>query len=117
MGQIVAVYPDQPSFTQTITLGAAQFQLRLTWRNRLGAWYADLWTAAGVEVWLGQRVSPGWPLGHKLAAEGAPDGHLFVRGPPEYSRADLGSSVQIVFYATDEIPEPADDDGLAITLA
>ncbi len=117
MGQIIATYPEQPCFTQTVKLGDAQFSLRLTWRERLGAWYADLWTAAGDAVWLGQRVSPGWPLGHGLGAEQGPDGHLYVRGPSEYSRFDLGSSVQIVFYATDEIPETEDSGGLAITIS
>lgn len=117
MGQAVTVFPAQPSFRQTLTLGDAQFELRLQWRERLAAWYADLWTAAGLPVWLGVRVSPGWALGFGLVAENAPDGVLFVRGPPEYSRMDLGGSVQIVFYATEELESAGDDDtsGLAIT--
>ena len=107
MGQIVNVFPEQPSLRQSLTLGDAQYSLRLTWRDRTAAWYADLWTADGTAVWLGQRVSPGWALGGGLQPEGKPDGALLVRGPADYSRYDLGSTVQIVFYPADELPEAA----------
>ena len=108
MGQIVATFQAQPSVRQSLTLGGAQFELRLTWRDRPGggAWYADLWDATGAEVWLGQRVSTRWGLGLGLLPPGAPDGVLFVRGPEEYERADLGDTVQIVFYPAEELPEP-----------
>lgn len=118
MGQIITVYPALPSFRQSVTLGGTQYSLRLTWRDRPAAWYADLWTAAGAPVWLGQRVTPGWPLGTGLEPVGKPDGALMVRGPSGgYNRHDLGQTVQIVFYPADELPAPAtDDDGLTVTL-
>jgi hypothetical protein len=117
MGQIVAVFPDLPSFRQTLTLGDAQFGLRLTWRERPAGWYADLYTATGAPVWLGQRLSPGWPLGHGLHADGAPDGVMLVRGPYEYTRGDLGATLEIVFYSTSELPVvAAESDGLSVTV-
>lgn len=117
MGQIAAAYPDLPAFSQALTLGDVQYKLRLTWRERLGAWYADLWTAAGVEVWLGQRVSTGWGLALGLSPVDKPDGIFLVRGPSEYARGDLGGSVQLVFYPTDELPaRSASDLGITVTL-
>jgi hypothetical protein len=115
MGQILTFRPQLPADQQAVTLGDATFTLQLTWRDRSAAWYADLWTAAGDAIWLGARVTPGWPLGGGLIAEGAPDGLLLVRGPSDYERADLGGSVQIVFYPTDELPDAAvEDDGIVV---
>lgn len=109
MGQIVTVFPEQPAFRQSLTLGDEQFSLRLTWRDRTAAWYADLWAADGTPVWLGQRLSPSWALGLGLAPAGKPDGLFIVRGPDNYDRLDLGNTLQLVFYPTDELPEPSAD--------
>lgn len=106
MGQILTVYPEQPSLRQTVTLGGTQYDLRLVWRDRPAAWYADLWAADGTEVWLGQRVTPGWPLGAGLGPVGKLDGALLVRGPSGgYDRHDLGRTVQLVYYPSSELPE------------
>ena len=103
MGQILTVFPAQPSFRQTVTLGELQFSLRLTWRHRLQAWYGDLFAANGDEIWLGQRVSPGWGLSLGLNPDGQPDGPMLIRGPGDYNRSDFGSTVEIVFYTNAEI--------------
>lgn len=121
MGQILTAFPNQPSFRQTMTLGDTQFGLRLTWRHRLAAWYADLFAANGDTIWAGVRVSPGWALGIGLVQEGEPAGSLFVRGPSEYERLDLGSTVQIVFYSDDEMDAAraaaaTDEDAVTVTL-
>ena len=117
MGQIVSVFPAQPALRQTLTLGDEQFSLRLTWRDRTYAWYADLWAADGTPIWLGQRVSAGWALGFGLEPEGKPDGVFLVRGPDEYDRMDLGNTLQLVFYPTDELPEAeVSDDDLVVTV-
>jgi len=117
VGQIVTVYPEQPSHRQTLVLGDTQYSLRLTWRERPAAWYADLWQADGTPVWLGQRVTPGWALGGGLTPAGKPAGALLVRGPSDYGRYDLGDTVQIVFYADDELPAAAAiDDALTVTV-
>lgn len=118
MGQILRAHPALPASRQIVTLGEDRYTLRLRWRERLGAWYADLYDASGVAIWEGQRVTTQWALGLGLAAEGAPDGMLFVRGPADYARADLGGSVELVFYATDELPAPsATASELTITLS
>lgn len=117
MGQIVTVFPEQPSFRQSLVLGDTQYSLRLTWRDRPAGWYADLWDATGTPVWLGQRVSPGWALGGGLTPASKPDGALLVRGPGDYNRYDLGDTVQIVFYPSDELPAAtAGDAALTVTV-
>jgi len=112
MGRILTMYPAQPQVLQMVTLGETQNQLRVTWRERLNAWYADLYTSGMVPIWLGQRVSTQWALGLGLQPESKPEGIFLVRGPAEYVRENLGSSVQIVFYPADELPAAsvADDD-------
>jgi len=104
MGQILTTPSDLPQYTQSLTLGGTQYRLQLTWRERLRGWYADLWTTDGTAVWLGQRLSSDWALGAGLVAENAAEGLLLVRGPADYSRADLGASLKLVFYPTDELP-------------
>lgn len=117
MGQIVTVFPSQPSFRQSLTLGGTQYSLRLTWRDRTSSWYADLWTADGAPVYLGQRLSAGWAVGLGLGPEGKPDGVLLVRGPPDFGRMDLGATAQLVFYPTDELPSAtAADDAVTVTI-
>lgn len=117
MRNVLTVHPRLPASRQALTLGDAKYSLRLTWRERTAAWYADLWTAAGVPVWLGQRVTPGWALGLGLVPDNAPDGILLVRGPSSYERLDLGGAVELVFYATADLPvATTEDDGLTITL-
>ena len=111
MGQIITVFPAQPSFRQSLTLGGVQFSLRLTWRDRpsQGGWYADLFDATGAAIFAGIRLSPGWPLAGGLSPAGAPPGVLLVRGPSQYERPDLGDTVQIVYYPPEEFPPPPED--------
>ena len=118
MGRIVTVVTDNPCQSQVLTLGGAQYRLRLTWRERLAGWYADLWDAEGAQVWAGVRVSSSWALGFGLSPENRPDGIFLVRGPNEARRQDLGASQRLVFYGTDELPEiVADDLGLVVTVS
>lgn len=115
-GQILSVDPDLPASTQTVTLGDVQYRLRLTWRPRLRAWYADLYELDGTALWLGQRVSPRWALNLGLEPDGAPAGLLLVRGPDSYRRGDLGGSLKLVFYADADLPAPTSTD-LAISVS
>jgi hypothetical protein len=117
MGQILTVHPTIPAERQTVTLGGARYDLRLTWRDRTASWYADLWDATGAPIWLGQRVTPGWGLGTGLVVAGEPDGIFVVRGPSDFERLDLGAAVKIAFYPTSELPTRTSTDyGLTITI-
>lgn len=116
MGRILTVHPEIPAHRQTVTLGGNRYTLRLTWRDRCAAWYADLWNASGDAIWLGQRVTPGWGLGLGLVVSGEPDGILLVTGPSDFERLDLGGVVEIAFYASTDLPSPTVEDlGLIIT--
>ncbi len=119
MGQIITVFPEQPSFQQSLTLDGVQFSLRLTFYERpsQSGWYADLFDATRAPIFAGQRLSPGWGLGLGLLPEGAPTGVLFVRGPSRYERFDLGDTVQIVYYPPEEFPpEPVDPNPITVVI-
>jgi hypothetical protein len=108
MGQQIAVYPQRPRFLQTVTLDDVQYRLRLTWKERCGAWYADLYSLDGTALSLGMRVSPGWGLLTSILPTSgeSPPGFIFVRGGDPYEREGLGESVQIVYYTRAEVGEP-----------
>lgn len=110
MPQIISTRQERPRDTQTVTLGDAQFRIRLTWRGRPGvaAWYFDLFALDSTPLVLGVRISPGWsPLGF-LQKEGLPDGQIMVDGPEPYTREMLGGELLLTFYTTAEIAAEAD---------
>lgn len=109
MGQIAQTFQQLPSHEQSLTLGTVQYRLRLIWRERNEAWYADLETLDGTAIWQGQRVSTQWALGFGLEPVNKPEGQFFVRGPAEYDRESLGDTVQLVFYPDDELPAASAD--------
>ncbi len=98
MSAILPAYPSLPSHTYTITLGALSFTLRYVFRPRLSAWYIDVFDAGGTALARSRRLSPGWSPLYALPIVGGPDGYLWVRGPDEYGRLDLGDSIKLVFY-------------------
>lgn len=115
----IAVYPDQRTHLQTLLLEGVQVQLRLQWVARTRGWYLDLSALDGTPLLKGQRLSPGSPplLGYQLGPL-APPGTFFVRGPSDYFRTDLGARLVLLYYASDEVPEPSSvDDGIAVALA
>jgi hypothetical protein len=111
MADQVAVFPDLPQHTQTLTWGDRQVRLRFTYRQRLGSWYLDIFETAGPAeagvvgalgppIVLGRRISARWAPLLGLAPEGLPlsrevfavvDGA--VRSEP-YRRSDFGASTE-----------------------
>ena len=111
MSAILPAYPSLPAHTYTITLGSASFTLRYVFRPRLSAWYIDLFDAAGTALARSRRLSPGWSPLYALPIAGGPDGYLWVRGPDEYGRMDLGDAIKLVFYDASAVtgtPAPSD---------
>jgi hypothetical protein len=103
--QAIPVFPDLPQWTETVTLGDAQFRLTFTWRERPRAWYLDIETLEGTPLASGRRLSPGWDVLYGLLPEaGVPAGHLFVTGPDPYEREQLGGDVQVIWMGSDEEP-------------
>lgn len=117
MGKILATFPAQPDSVQTVTLDSVQYRVRLYWRDRLAAWYFDLRLLDGTALVLGRRVSSGWSPVVGIKRDGMPPGYLLVRGVPEYTREQLGTDVQIVYYSADEVTRGTPDTfGITVTL-
>ena len=106
MAAILATFPAEPDTTQTVTLGDAQYRVRLYYRPRLESWYVDIFTLDGVALARGRRVSPGWDLLTGLLG-GLPSGHLLISGDDPYDRFMLGERVRLTWYETSEVPTPA----------
>ena len=108
MGVLLTTFPSLPASTQTVTLDAEQYRVRLTWRHRCQGWYLDLYTLAGVALLLGRRLSAQWSPNMGLVIEAGPDGYLFVRGTDEYVREDLGENLLLLYYTAAEVAAVAD---------
>jgi hypothetical protein len=114
MGQILPGYPEQPDQTYLITLengrdadgeeiAPSSLRVRLTWRERVAGWYLTLSTSDDVVISEGNRLCPGAALSFQTAE--APPGVLLVVGEDGYAQADLGTSLLVVYYPPDEIPD------------
>jgi len=104
MGQAIKAFPVKPHDWQTVPLGDGKFRITLTWRERCRAWYLDVYTAAGVAVALGRRVSPGYGPLLDLSLPTGPEGMIIASGKDPYRREDFGDSVRLVYYEEDELP-------------
>ena len=51
---------DADTYTQRVTLGGEAFQVRLSWRERIGGWYADVSDRDGNRIISGRRLAQGW---------------------------------------------------------
>ena len=77
--------------------------LRVYWLPRCAAWYLDVLSAAGVDVAVGARLTPGAPLALPAAWEGGPPGRFICSGPDVYTKQDLGVQVQVLYVTAAEI--------------
>lgn len=104
MGLILPAFPEIPCHSFTVTLGEAQYNIRMTWRDRTQSWYMDLYDVENNPLALGKRLAPGWaPLAGTLRdPEG---GYFYVSGEDGYKQEDLGKTLQVIFYTMEEIGE------------
>lgn len=89
-----------PSQSQTVTLDGVVYQVRVTYRRRLSAWYLDLLTQSGDPLIMGRRLTPGWsPLSGRRAVVGGPDAVLYVSDIADpYRRDQLGRELTVTLY-------------------
>lgn len=117
----ISAFPAQPALIQTVTLGDQQLRLRLTWRQRMQAWYLDLEDLAGARLLSGARLSAGWGPGAGLmrGVPGWPGGILYVRGTDDMGRRALGSGMILEWFSDAELqaaaPAPTSD-GVTVVL-
>ena len=81
-------------------------RVRFTWRERLAAWYLDIYDLDDVPIILGRRVTEQWaPLaGHALGDELDRDVLLVVQGPSPYAREDLGDRLMVLLVPRADLP-------------
>lgn len=124
MADTLAVFEQLPQHTQTIVWGERQVRFRLTWRERTGSWYIDIFELDDVTLIVaGRRVSALWvPLtGLALGDSLARDRELYVIagiGADPFPRADLNQDgpVQLILILDDELPPVVEDPNLAVTV-
>lgn len=113
MPQRISMVADADVDRQTVELGSGVYQLETRWNDRAQAWYLYLFDSAGQGVASGIRLSPRWSPLAGLVPDLWQGGILYVRGPDDYGRAELGRGVLLLYYTADEIPPVASDlDGL-----
>lgn len=124
MAEAIAAFQEQPQFTQTLIWGTTQVRFRLTYRDRTGAWYFDLFETDDVtEIITGRRVSPRWNslLGQALDDQLARDRFFYVFagiGSDPYPREDLNQDgpLEMSLFLRSELPVTTVDPNLAVTV-
>lgn len=102
MARTLNTFPLIPSHTQTVKLGGTVFRLRLTWRDRNEAWYVDLFERDGTPIRYGKRLSAEWvPLNEVMNPR--EDGMIYVVGPGNYDRDDLGDTLTLEYLSPAEL--------------
>lgn len=102
------------------TIGGVEVEVRLVWRERLGAWFMDVSDATGAPLLQGKRVTPATEPWRAIIGEdtgGPQGGALVVVGRDPYYRSDLNAGVDLLYLRADEVPDDIDPtDGLVATV-
>jgi hypothetical protein len=103
------LFPSQAQDTSTQSWVDRQIRMRLTWRERTGAWYVDLFELDDTPIVFGRRISPSFfpLLGLGFEGESLPrDQVLFVAGPTDpYERDTLADTLVVSLVSQSEIDE------------
>ncbi|MHC4715248.1 MAG: phage baseplate plug family protein, partial [Planctomycetota bacterium] len=67
-----------PFWEFTYALGGVEVTMRLTWSDRLGNWYADLFDADGETIWAGVKINVRHSIGFRTLSERRPDGFFYA---------------------------------------
>lgn len=108
----IEVFNEIPQITQTIVWGETQVRVRLTFRERVGSWYVDIFEQDGTTpIILGRRVSPRWaPVEAYGLADRLSRTVVFVvdgpTGSDPYDRTEVQTDgpVRLLLVDLDEFP-------------
>ena len=103
MGRRLAAFADLPSHTISTILGGNSFRVRYTWRERMRAWYVDLFDNDGNALAVGRRMSPKSTPWSNFIADGFPTVFVICVGPDGYGQLDLGEILALVANTTAEL--------------
>lgn len=83
-------------------LDGQTFRLVLTWRERQGLWYLDLYTSGGTALLLGAALQPGSPLLLRRQGPEWPGGSLMLHDVDGSGEActlsGLGTTHELVYW-------------------
>lgn len=102
----IPVQPSVPDQAFSVDLDGVGFNLRLRWNTTAAQWFLDLSAADGSPIWSGMGLVSNWPLGIRDRDERRPAGRLMPvdtrRAPAAIGLADLGDTVQLVYFDASE---------------
>lgn len=99
--QRLPAFPDLPQHVMRVDLAGRRYTYRRTYRPRTRAWYVDIYDDQGKVIVEGQRLTPGVPLSTSFEVD--LPGVIYVRGPDDYRREDLGGDLREIFATFDEL--------------
>lgn len=115
MAERFQFFPENPSNTSIQTWGDRQVRLRMTYRERMSAWYMDLFDADGVALAVGRRVSPSYAplLGLGLEGFNLPRGRflIFVGPVDPYAKEALSDTLDGILLTQEEVDAAQSDTG------
>lgn len=124
MANKIATFQEQPAFSLQTVVGLVEMRLRITYRQRVAAWYVDAFDLDSNLIVAGRRLSPNFSPFLGLALEtidppSLPEDVLWiVRGPSPYAREDLGDTLNLITLGLDELPPPETGaDAVTVTVA
>lgn len=109
MIQEIPLTSVDPIFRITTPLDGGTYVLDITWHDRPGYWYLDLYVQSDtdpVPVLLGQKLVRGAPLLQGVVADGRPVGELLITDPSggdDPGRYDLGTRCRLVYLDAEEL--------------
>lgn len=99
----ITTFPEQPVFTQNVTLANTVVVLTLSWNSRMRSWYLSISDTANVPLLTAQRLSPKSSPTAGIAVAGLPAGDFTVQGKDGYGRGALGTQLPLWFWTDAEI--------------
>lgn len=99
----LATFSDLRQHRQRVKLDGVRYEIELTWRDRTASWYLSIFTDRGELLAASRRLRPSWSPLELPKDERLPPGLLYVDGPSEYTREDLGRRLRLLYFPISEV--------------